>query len=234
MLKPRLTLLAILVGVLLALGSGTAKAQTSIGLNGTGSGSITFTGAGAGTGGSNLTMTIVGSCFLSASTCISGAASGSGGLLSSGTFFVSGGPLTLTSLSTRSWQVSGGTLSFAYNTLSNGSGTNLLSGTLNLVNMTQQNSPFATSEFNTALVANLTGLTGTLSGVFTAAGGITNITINISGPTDLSGLGNGVPLTGNSINHGSVVPTPEPGTLVLLGSGLVAVGGFLRRRGRQT
>ena len=227
----RVKLSLIMVSVLLTLGSGIASAQTSIGLIGTSSGSITFTATGAGTGGSNLSMSIVGSCFLSLSTCISGSASGAGALLPSGFFFISGGPLTLTSLSTRSWQVSGGTLTFAYNTMANGSGTNLLRGTLDLVNMTQQGSPFATAEFNTALVANLTGLTGTLSGVFTAAGAIANITIDISGPVDLSGLSTSA--TGNTIDHGSIRTTPEPGTLALVGSGLLALGGLLRRQWRH-
>ena len=139
--------------VVLLLLAGIASAQDQITLNGTASGAITFTGAGSGTGGSNLTMSL-GSCGLG-SHCITGTATGTGSLASTGTYELSGGPLSLTSVSAGNWNVSG-ILNFAY---FNG-GTNLLSGTLNLLNFTQVGS---LGLFNDTLTANLTGLTGSLS-----------------------------------------------------------------------
>src|SRR5437868_10376133 len=153
------------LAVAVALLVGIANAQDQITLNGTASGAITFTGAGAGTGGSNLTMSL-GSCSLGAH-CITGTATGTGALGSTGTYELSGGPLSLTSVSAGSWNVSG-ILNFAY---FNG-GTNLLSGTLNLLNFTQVGS---LGLFNDTLTANLTGLSGSLASSI-GSSAITDIT----------------------------------------------------------
>ena len=205
--------------VVLVLLAGMASAQDQITLNGTASGAITFTGAGSGSGGSNLTMSL-GSCTLG-SHCITGTATGTGSLSSTGSYELSGGPLSLTSVSPGSWNVSG-ILNFAY---FNG-GTNLLSGTLNLLNFTQVGS---LGLFNDTLTANLTGLSGSLASSI-GSSAITDITIVIRNGVNLSGLGNGANASA-SISSGEIfLPTPEPGSMVLFGSGLVAVGSMLRRR----
>jgi len=207
--------------VVLVLASA-ASAQNQITLNGTASGAIVFTGAGSGTGGSNLSMSL-GSCSLG-SHCITGTATGTGGLSSTGTYELSGGPLSLTSVSAGNWNVSG-ILNFAY---FNG-GTNLLSGTLNLVNFTQVAS---LGVFNSTLTANLTGLSGLLASNI-GSSAVTDITIVIRNGVNLAALGNGVNASA-TISSGEIFPTPEPGSMVLFGSGLVAAGSLLRRRGKAT
>lgn len=50
-------------------------------------------------------------------------------------------------------------------------------------------------------------------------------------PTDLGTLyTNGSSATGVTIENGSIIPVPEPGTLALFGSGLIGIASFVRRK----
>lgn len=211
----------LLTGLVFAFGASPASAQSSISLASPSSGTVTFTSATPGTGGTDMTM-LLGSCSLGGS-CITGTASGTGALASSGFYKISGEILGLFSTSTGNWDAVG-TLAFAYNSAADlVSGTNFLTGTLSLINLTQSG---ATGTFNTNLVANLTITDGSLMSVFTAAGGIATVTITLP----ISSLSTLVGSTTATTVTGVIFPTPEPGSMILLGSGLLAVGGFLRRR----
>jgi hypothetical protein len=225
----KINLFLILMAMSLTLGSRAAWAQSNISLSGTSSGNVIFTGTGSG----NLSLSL-GACA-GGSNCIDGSASGngafgSGGFPLNGFFIISGASsLTLTNTSPTSWNITGGTFNFIFSSAADGGGTNFLSGTLSLVNLGQSG---GSGTFNTQFVANLTGLSGTLAGLFTSAGGIANISLNLSTSSNLSSLGLGSTETG-TLDHGAITTTPEPGTMVLLGSGLLALGGFLRRQWRQ-
>jgi len=68
-------------------------------------------------------------------------------------------------------------------------------------------------------------------GSFIVAYGCSATTTNMSGTTVCNGTGNtyGTPFT----QSGMVTLVPEPGTMALFGSGLLALGGFLRRGKRN-
>jgi hypothetical protein len=206
--------------------SSAAWGQNNISLNGTTSGSVNFTGAGSG----NLTLAL-GSCN-GGTNCIDGSASGNGVFGGgspplNGFFEISGASvLALTNTSPTNWNVTGGTFSFIFSSLADGGGLDFLNGTLDLIDLGQSGS---SGTFNTNFVANLTGLGGSLASLFTSAGGIANISLSLNTSSNLSGLALGAPASG-TIGHASITTTPEPGMMMLFGSGLLMLGGFLRRQ----
>ena len=119
------------------------------------------------------------------------------------------------------WTMNGPSLVFSYGFGS----TVLLAGNINLA--TVQQSPDKSS----AVFQNnsLTQTTGSLAGVF-GSGSIINWAVSFAPPIDFSQLikQNGTVSVYSAL--GDVVPAPEPGTLLLIGSALVLVGGMLRRQ----
>jgi hypothetical protein len=110
-----------------------------------------------------------------------------------------------------------------------------LAGQLNLVSLTQTPSG-KTGVFNESLVVNLTNIPGvcasvsgacSLAGAF-SAGGEVQLTLRFTSTKSLFNTA-GTELA--FISTGSVTPVlPEPGSLAMLGSGLICLGGVVRRR----
>jgi len=201
----RKLLIALSLLVLLATVVSTATAQSEDIYLG-GSSTMLFTG----TGGGDWTLAIGG---------VSGLASGTGPVVFSGVpySFTQTGTITGTYEGADQWDIS------QTSTLSISIGS-YLSGSLQLLTLGQSGK---TGTFNDYFLANLTGLSGSLMGYF-PSGAILQVVIDLPSTTSLTGLGTGTLSLG--INHGSIGPTPEPGSMVLIGSGLLLLGGLARRR----
>jgi hypothetical protein len=215
MRRPWVVLSILALGVM--LGSIPANAQTGIALSTSSTSGITFMS----TGGGNLSL----------AAGVFGSAAGLGGLLgNTGFYSLSGAPIALTlgpHLPTIFADYSAsGTLNFEITSMPGGLGTDLLMGTLKLVDLVQV---FTTGMTNTTAVADMTITAGTLKSDYPGSTGISKLTIN------LAGLGYLPTLSGaKSTNLGSAtldaLPTPEPWSMLLYGSGLVLIGFVLRRR----
>jgi hypothetical protein len=215
MRRPWVVLSVLTLGVL--FGSMTANAQTGIALSTSSTSGITFMS----TGGGNLSM----------AAGVFGTAAGLGGLLGTNGFYtLSGAPIVLTLGPSFSPifadYTASGTLNFEITSKAGGMGTDLLMGTLSLVDLAQT---FTTGMTNTSGVADMTITGGSLKGDYPGSTGIAKLTI------DLAGLGFLPALSGaKSTKLGSAtfdtLPTPEPWSMLLYGSGLVLIGFVLRRR----
>jgi len=198
---------------LTTMGSAVANGQTSIGLAG-GSSTVTFTG----TGGATLDMS-----FGTISTTGTGLGALSGNVATF-TITQSAGVFTLTSLGSGRWSVTPPGM-----TTFNWSG--LLTGTLAFISFAQTAGSGA-GNLNDLMQINLTVTGGTLAGAFGTPMGTITLTINLPnmGTTNISTLVGNTNSLAFNFTSGLVTPTPEPGSMLLLGTGLVAVGAFLRRR----
>jgi PEP-CTERM motif-containing protein len=124
------------------------------------------------------------------------------------------------------WTLSG-SMNFEWTTGKNQTGTDLLNGTFTLVSMSQTKNIIGAG-FNQSLVVNFTPTGGLLENFFENN---PTIILNLSFTTAKS-IANDP--KGNMrygwINNGQVSATPEPGTMALLGSGFLLVGGYLRKK----
>jgi hypothetical protein len=198
-------------------GSMTASAQTGIALSTSSTSGITFMP----TGGGDLSM----------AAGLFGSAAGLGGLLgTTGYYSLSGAPIALTigpSLSpVFADYTASGTLNFEITSMPGGLGTVLLQGTLTLVDLAQS---FSTGMTNTSGVADMTIVSGSLKGDYPGSTGISVLTINLAGLGFLPSLSGprSTKLGGATLD---ALPTPEPWSMLLYGSGLVLIGFVLRRR----
>jgi hypothetical protein len=198
-------------------GSMPANAQTGIALSTSSTNGITFMS----TGGGNLSM----------AAAVFGSAAGLGGLLgTTGFYTLSGAPITLTlgpsfSPIFADYNASG-TLNFEITSKPGGLGTDLLMGTLTLLDLVQITH---TGMTNTDGVADMTITGGTLKGDYPGSTGISQVTINLAGLGFLPSLSGArsTMLGGATLD---ALPTPEPWSMLLYGSGLVLIGFVLRRR----
>ena len=191
--------------------------QITLGNSPTTAPSLTFVADGAG----NFTLSIGANLHGGAFDTF---VSGESGLYSiaSGSGFVGTATSGCTTASC-TFNVSGPTLSFAYGTTAtNGS---YLTGNLSLVSLSQTPSG-KTGVFNEALVVNLMVTGGSLQPQFTTGNGIVQLTLTFTSKNSLYSMP-GKELA--YVSTGSVQPAlPEPASLALLGSGLVALGGISR------
>jgi len=132
------------------------------------------------------------------------------------------GTLTSSSPTKASWSITQNKpLTFSY-----GAGGSLLKGSLELVNLTVTGK---TGNFDTTLVVDLTGLSGSLAHFFSPVGGIVQLTLQFGIPAlDLVSLGKGYQV--RAYLSGEVIQTPEPVSMLLVGSGLLTLGALVRRR----
>ena len=206
-----------------ALVSRAAFADVNIISLGAAVGDVTFTGDGTSVG-----MTL-GNC--AGGTCsLSGPlAFGYGDLASFGSWTIStsaSNQIALTEDSSGQWSVSDTSpVYFSY-----GIGGALLNGTINLVNMFQWGGNYFSTSGGTMTTDPKTG--GSLAQNYGQTGAI-SWTVDLGGSIDLGTLlgsaGFGHIVQGQAI-MGELNPTPDPPTLILIGSGLVLGGGFMRRR----
>jgi len=143
--------------------------------------------------------------------------------------------LTLTNSAAGQWSVSQtGPLTFSFCSELGCAGvgnTIYLSGDLRLESLVQ--SPGAKQgTFNYAEQLNLTNLTGTLAASW-GSGGTLDLNLRFTSHTNIESLLNEDSthkVRNVKIGGGTLDPTPEPGSMLLFGSGLLALGMVLRRR----
>ena len=243
MRKKLLTVLA--VTVVVALATVVASAQTQITL-GNSTQNVLFTATGGSTVNVRMGNCVSGTCTLSGVAFGGSAANpsspnGNYSIVTTGNVFLT---QTATTPVDHIFTVNQtGTMAFNY---FNGSG-NLLSGNLSLLTL-EQAPGSTTGEFNTGATANLQITGGSLASIWTNQA-ILTVTVQFGSrvhglPTDLStlfgpnscGVNPRKPTTivcktaSGPLVSGNVNPTPEPSSMLLFGTGLVALGGFLRKR----
>lgn len=218
------------LAIALALGSTTASAQNTINLMGSAS-TLTFTGESS---ASTIGLTLGSLCPNHAQGLCKAQETGG----PSGHYTITGSAtitLTLTDSAAGQWSVSQTsplTFSFCSEVGCAGAGNVIfLSGDLQLVNLVQ--SPGAKAgTFNYTEQVSLTNLTGTLAASF-GSSGIIDLSLKFTSHTNIESLLNedGTHQVKNvKIGSGTLDPTPEPASMLLFGSGLVALGMILRRR----
>jgi hypothetical protein len=220
----RLLLGLLVIVFVITIGTAPARAQSSI-LLGTSNYQVVFTG----TGGGNATLRIGGTSphnLCGASNCIASfplpLPTGTTGHYSLGA--VSG--VTVTKLTSSTFDLGSTPISFCFSSGANCTGTKYVTGTLTLTSLTQTT---GVGIFYDTAGANLTITGGTLAGDFLNGLGQAIITLGFTTNTNLSSLASGHTLT-SRIASGTVDPTPEPASMLLFGSGLLAAGFALRRR----
>jgi hypothetical protein len=187
--------------------SAPAHAQTTVNFYIISPNTVTFTSGAGDTGTATVSITAGnGSATWGTSTgnyTFSGSATLTETAPGSNTYLATGSPLTLTLSST-----------------SGPAGT--LSGTVDLVSFTQT----ATSgSFNNTLIANVTVTSAT--GSLGSSSGNLILSLNLGSSTEIDSLGGTSTISNGA---GTLYLTPEPTSMLLFGSGLLALGGALRKR----
>jgi len=135
------------------------------------------------------------------------------GTVGAGTATVSGSATTSLTISSQLTQINGtfgnlGTVTVSTGAITGGTFT----GTISIVS-------------STSVTLFSSSITGTVS--------VVNGYTNVNYTTTLSGIAGGFQITKAGVVSGDTIVTPEPGTLGLLGTGLVGLAGIVRRKLRS-
>ena len=226
----RSRMLALLAAIVVFFTASSASAQSNIVL-GTSTGGLEFLATGSG----NFDLFTCSKVHNGKCTAgpVKGKATGEGQILGFNGFYALSNATAIKGTLTNGvncvvckWTLTG-SMNFKFTSKKNGGGTDFLNGTFSLQSMTQTKS-IVGSSFNQALVVNFTPTGGTLLNYF-----VNNPTINLNiGFTTAKSIANDP--KGNMrfgwITNGNLTATPEPGTMALLGSGFLLVGGYLRKK----
>jgi hypothetical protein len=216
---------AVMASVVLA--SSMTLAQTSIVL-----GRANQTAHFVGLGSSNTVGFQFGFCRKDGVCKSSGTATGTG-LLTSGpapysfTSTLNSITLTLLNAAAGTWSVSEtAPILFSY-----GKGGSLLTGDLNLLNFVEAPGS-KQGMFNYTASTNLVVTGGSLASIFASSHGVLDVMLKFDNGKNIQRLLGNFKTLGAHIGGGEVLTTPEPTSLLLLGSGLLVLGTFLRFRRR--
>ncbi len=209
-----------------------ASAQSDIDLGAGTSGVVQFLATGAGNFDLNMcSLAVNGACV---GNQVQGPGNGDGFLAGNPGFYqITGGGITGTLTSPLNcavcqWTLSG-SVGFNFSSMPNGGGTDLLDGTFTLVSMTQKQNVNGVG-FNQMVQVNFAATGGTLLKYFDPTGkGFITLDLKFTTDKNVQSIPGGSTRFGLVVD-GTVTPTPEPGTMALLGSGVLLVGGFLRKR----
>jgi hypothetical protein len=229
----RSLMLTLFAAMIVAFTVPSALAQSDIDLGGEKVGTLAFVagGGGAFTFGLCDTLNFQRKCI--GGDTLKGVATGDGGFAGANGFYTLTGPgLTTGTLTgclgtTCSWTLSTASpYNFTFTQFKNGTGTDYLNGTIKMLALTEVPNGKLFSE---TITLDLTVTGGTLAQLFTDNHG--NVVFNVQTQTTLSlkdsPAGRGIQ---GILQSGDMSQAPEPGTMALLGSGFLLVGGFLRRK----
>jgi hypothetical protein len=212
-MRKYLTISALLM-LALAVSCMSVKAQSSVSLQLGTPGTLTFTA------GSSPILTVA---------ATTGSAGGTGGLGAASSYALIGGPITLSPLGGNSYSAVG-----SLNIEVFSGATDLLSGTLSFVDFFQGGK---TGSSNVGLETNLNITGGSFcaetGSVCGPGAGFVTLTIGFPTSAPITSGVSGRVFTGTIMPNSPSSVTPEPVSMLLFGTGLVVLGGTLRRRQRK-
>jgi len=227
-------MLTLLAATIVAFTVPSALAQSDIDLGQETTGTLAFVGTGGGNFTLGLCDNLNGSKKCVSGDTVIGNAVGDGSFAGDNGFYIlRGNALTTGNFTgcvgtTCSWTLSTAApgLSFEFRQFKNGGGIDFLDGTLRMIAMSEVPSG---KVFLETFTLDLTVSGGILKQLFTDNHG--NLVFNVQSQStrSLQNLAAGGGIQGVLLN-GDMSEAPEPGTLALLGSGFLLVGGYLRKK----
>jgi PEP-CTERM motif len=227
------TIFLLLISIVLLAVPATTNGQTIISLStpsvGTTNG-VVFSGLGSSTtyDSTHLGLSVDGGC--TGSNCKSQTVVGT---LYNGYYSISGTPTINLAAGVPEppfWTVSqSAPLTFCFSQDAGCTGTVYLEGNLQLLNMLNAGTTGAFNYNSTGNLTDLTGLVG-LTSEFPGGTGVVNLNFSTHNMPTLGSLLGTTSSKFGTINFLTVSTTPEPTSMLLFGSGLLALGAILRRR----